>query len=108
VYLATAPKSNAVYEGFGRATEEVERSGSLPPPLVIRNAPTGLMKQLGYGTGYRYAHAEEGRIADQQHFPDELEGRRFYEPTEEGFEAEIGRRMKAWEKLLEGTRRRSG
>jgi putative ATPase len=104
VYLATAPKSNAVYEGFGRAMDEVDRSGSLPPPLVIRNAPTGLMKGLGYGAGYRYAHSEEGRIADQQHFPDELVGRRFYEPTEEGFEAEIGRRMKAWEELLAGKR----
>jgi putative ATPase len=108
VYLATAPKSNAVYEGFGRATDEVEKSGSLPPPLVIRNAPTRLMKQLGYGSGYQYAHAEEGRIADQQHLPDELVGRRFYDPTDEGFEVEIGRRMKAWEQLLEGKRRRSG
>jgi putative ATPase len=105
VYLATAPKSNAVYEAFGRAMEEVERSGSLPPPLVIRNAPTGLMKHLGYGAGYRYAHAEEGRISDQQHFPDELAGRRFYEPTDEGLEAEIGRRMKAWEGLLERKRK---
>ena len=102
VYLATAPKSNAVYRGFGAASEEVERSGSLPPPLVIRNAPTRLMKDLGYGSGYRYAHDEEGRIADQQHLPDELVGRRFYEPTEEGFEAEVGRRMKAWERLLKG------
>ena len=55
-----APKSNAVYHGFGKAIDEVERSGSLPPPLVIRNAPTPLMKGLGYGAGYRYAHAEEG------------------------------------------------
>jgi putative ATPase len=108
VYLATAPKSNAVYEGFGRATEEVERSGSLPPPLVIRNAPTGLMKQLGYGAGYRYAHREEGRISDQQHLPDELVGRTFYDPTEEGFEAEIARRMKAWEALLERKRGNEG
>jgi putative ATPase len=106
VYLATAPKSNAVYEGFGRAMEEVEQSGSLPPPLVVRNAPTGLMKGLGYGAGYRYAHAEEGRISDQQHFPDELVGRRFYEPTSEGFEAEIARRMKAWETLLARKRER--
>jgi putative ATPase len=105
VYLAVAPKSNAVYEGFGGAMEEVERSGSLPPPLVIRNAPTGLMKGLGYGAGYRYAHHEEGRISDQQHFPDELVGRRFYEPTDQGLEAEIGRRMKAWEALLERKRR---
>ena len=99
-YLATAPKSNAVYEGFGRAMEEVEQSGSLPPPLVIRNAPTPLMKELGYGSGYRYAHREPGRIADQAHLPDELAGRRFYEPTEEGFEATIAARMRAWEKLI--------
>ncbi|HEY6867044.1 MAG TPA: replication-associated recombination protein A, partial [Candidatus Eisenbacteria bacterium] len=100
VYLATAPKSNAVYVGFGRAQEEVERSGSLPPPLVIRNAPTRLMKELGYGAGYRYAHDEQGGIADQAHLPEELAGRRFYEPTDQGEEAEIARRMKAWEALI--------
>jgi len=100
VYLATAPKSNAVYVGFGRATEEVERSGSLPPPKVILNAPTGLMKGLGYGRGYRYAHDEPGGIADQQHLPDELEGRRFYEPGDQGHEAEVRRRMQSWERLL--------
>ena len=107
VYLATAPKSNAVYRALGQAMEEVERSGSLPPPLVIRNAPTGLMKDLGYGAGYRYAHDEAGKIADQAHLPDELSGRRFYEPTDEGFEAEIGRRMKAWEKMIDEKRGRS-
>jgi putative ATPase len=101
VYLATAPKSNAIYEGFGKAIAEVESSGSLAPPLVIRNAPTRLMKDLGYGAGYRYAHHEQGHIADQQHLPDELVGRRFYEPSGEGFEAEVALRMKAWEKLLE-------
>jgi putative ATPase len=100
VYLATAPKSNAVYVGFGRATEEVERSGSLPPPKVILNAPTPLMKGLGYGRGYRYAHDEEGGIADQQHLPDELQGRRFYEPGDQGYESEVRRRMQAWERLL--------
>ena len=104
VYLATAPKSNAVYRGFGAAMEEVERSGSLPPPLVIRNAPTRLMKEMGYGAGYQYAHDEPGRIADQAHLPDELQGRRFYNPTGEGFEAEISKRMKAWEGLLAGKR----
>ena len=108
VYLATAPKSNAVYRGFARAQEEVERSGSLPPPLVIRNAPTGLMKGLGYGAGYRYAHDEPGGVADQQHLPDELVGRRFYDPTDRGFEAEIARRMKAWEGLLEAKRETGG
>ncbi len=106
VYLATAPKSNAVYAGFKRAQEEIERSGSLQVPLVIRNAVTGLMKQLGYGAGYQYAHDQEGAIADQQHLPDELRDRRFYEPSGQGFEAEIARRMEAWEALL--ARRRGG
>jgi putative ATPase len=104
VYLATAPKSNAVYRGYGAAQAEIEASGSLPPPLVIRNAPTPLMKDLGYGAGYRYAHDEAGAIADQAHLPDELAGRRFYEPTDQGEEAEVARRMKAWEKLLEERR----
>ncbi len=99
-YLATAAKSNAVYLGLGKAQAEVEESGSLAPPLVIRNAPTRLMKELGYGAGYRYAHDEAGGIADQQHLPDELVGRRFYEPTTHGHEAEIARRMRAWEALL--------
>jgi putative ATPase len=105
VYLATASKSNAVYIGLQRAMAEVEESGSLPPPLVIRNAPTGLMKELGYGKGYRYAHDEQGGIADQQHLPDELAGKRFYEPTGSGQEAAIAARMKEWERLLEGKRR---
>ncbi len=108
VYHATAPKSNPVYRGFGKAIDEVERSGSLPPPLVILNAPTPLMKGLGYGSGYQYAHDQEGRIADQQHLPDELLGRRFYEPSGEGFEAEIAARMNAWEKLLGGKRSNEG
>jgi putative ATPase len=105
VYLATAPKSNAVYRGFGRAQAEIEQSGSLPPPLVILNAPTGLMKDLGYGAGYRYAHDEPGRIADQQHLPDALAGRRFYEPSDQGEEAEVARRMREWERLLAEKRR---
>ena len=73
-------------------------------PLVIRNAPTGLMKQIGYGAGYRYAPNEQGGIADQAHLPEELAGRRFYEPTDQGFEAEIARRMKEWEGLIAGKR----
>jgi len=104
VYLATAPKSNAVYAGFQKATAEVERSGALPPPLVIRNAPTALMKELGYGSGYRYAHDEEGRIADQAHLPDEIAGARFYEPSGEGAEAGVAERMRAWEALLRSKR----
>jgi putative ATPase len=107
VYLATAAKSNAVYVGLGKAMAEVEQSGSLPPPLVIRNAPTRLMKDLGYGREYRYAHDEPGGVADQQHLPDELAGRRFYQPTTHGYEGEIARRMAAWEKLLAQKKSRS-
>ncbi len=106
VYLATAPKSNAVYAGYGRAVAEVRESGSLPPPKVILNAPTGLMKGLGYGSGYRYAHDDQEGLVDQQHLPDALVGRRFYEPTDRGYEADVARRMRDWEALLE--RRRSG
>jgi putative ATPase len=104
VYLATAPKSNAVYRAYGAAIAEVEASGSLPPPAVILNAPTRLMKDLGYGAGYRYAHDEEGGISDQAHLPDELQGRRFYEPTDRGHEAEVSRRMQEWERLLRAKR----
>lgn len=104
VYLATAPKSNAVYRALGAAMAEVDASGSLPPPAVILNAPTRLMKDLGYGAGYRYAHDEEGGITDQAHLPDELQGRRFYEPTERGYEAEVSARMKEWDSLLRAKR----
>ncbi len=78
VHLALAPKSNAVYAAMGAVMEEVESSGSLPPPLVIRNAPTALMKELGYGKGYAYAHDEPERAKDQQHLPDELVGRTWW------------------------------
>ena len=67
---------------------------------MILNAPTRLMKDLGYGRGYRYAHDEAGAIADQQHLPDELAGRRFYEPTDQGEEAEIRRRLAEWERVI--------
>ena len=77
-HLALAPKSNAVYAAFQAVMAEVEASGSLPPPLVIRNAPTRLMKDLGYGTGYAYAHDDPAGAAAQQHLPDELVGRRWY------------------------------
>jgi putative ATPase len=88
-YLASAPKSNAAYAAMNRALEDVKQHGALPVPLVVRNAVTGLMKGLGYGKGYRYAHEEPGNVALQQHRPDEIEGRRYYEPTENGFEKAI-------------------
>ena len=88
-YLASAPKSNAAYRAMHEALEDVKRHGALPVPKVMRNAPTPLMKELGYGKGYRYAHEEEGNVVMQQHRPPELGERRYYEPTENGFEQQI-------------------
>jgi len=92
-YLASAPKSNAAYAAMNAALADVESHGALPVPLVVRNAPTPLMKKLGYGKGYEYAHSHEGNVIQQQHRPDELEGRRYYEPTENGFEKAIRERL---------------
>jgi putative ATPase len=96
VYLATAPKSNALYVAFGRATDEVEKSGSLPVPLRMRNAPTGLMRRLGYGRGYRYPHDYADAYVPESYLPDTLEGLRFYEPTDRGNEASLGDRLRRW------------
>ncbi len=92
-YLATAPKSNASYQGINQAQAEVRKSGALAVPKHIRNAPTKLMKELNYGKGYKYAHNHEGGVADQTHLPEELAGRTFYQPTERGYEKTIGERM---------------
>jgi len=91
VYLACAPKSNAVYAGFGEAQADVEQFGTLDVPLRFRNAPTRLMKQLGYGSGYRYAHAEPDAYATgERYLPDELPDRRYYRPVARGLEIKIG------------------
>ncbi len=92
-YLATAPKSNASYLGINQAQAEVRKSGALPVPKYIRNAPTKLMKEQGYGKGYKYAHDFNGGVADQQHLPEQLAGTKFYRPTERGYEKLIGERM---------------
>jgi putative ATPase len=86
IYLACAPKSNSAYLAFGKAKADAAEYGSLPVPLWIRNAPTGLMKELGYGKGYKYAHEFEGALVDQEHFPDQLKGRVYYEPKGVGRE----------------------
>jgi putative ATPase len=99
IYLATAPKSNAVYSAYGAAAEAAERDVASPVPLHLRNAPTKLMKQLDYGTGYRYAHDEADAVADMSCLPENLAGRRFYEPTERGFEKEIKRRLDGWQEI---------
>ena len=99
VYLATCPKSNRVYEAWGAALAAAKETPALPVPLHVRNAPTGLMKDLGYGKGYRYAHAEPEAYAPQEYLPDDLRGRAFYQPSEFGEEKAIGERMKHWEEL---------
>ena len=92
-YLATAPKSNASYIGIGEAQTEVRKSGALPVPKHICNAPTGLMKKLGYGKGYQYAHNDPNGFTEQTHLPEQISGRIFYRPTERGYEKIITERM---------------
>ena len=99
VYLATASKSNALYSGYGRVKETIGRTGTLPVPLHIRNAPTGLMKDLGYGKGYLYAHDFEDAYVPQDYLPESLKGQSFYSPTERGYEKIIRERMDQWRKL---------
>ena len=97
IYLATAPKSNAVYAAYSAAADDAQQHVADPVPLHLRNAPTKLMKELNYGKGYRYAHDEAGAIADMSCLPSALEGKKYYEPTERGFEKEIKRRLDGWE-----------
>ena len=99
IYLATAPKSNAVYRAFGAAQRTARESGSLMPPKHILNAPTRLMKDLGYGSGYVYDHDTAEGFSGQGYFPEELERRTFYRPAERGFEREIAKRLDYWRKL---------
>ena len=89
VYLACAPKSNSIYTAFAQAMKDVNEKGSLPVPLWIRNAPTSLMKALDYGKGYKYAHEYEDAITDQEYFPEELKGTRYYHPNDVGRESKI-------------------
>jgi len=96
VYLATAPKSNRIYQAFGRAWRLARETPAEPAPLHIRNAPTRLMKDLGYGKGYKYDHAEPDAHAGQEYLPDSLADQRFYEPSGRGFEAEIAKRLEYW------------
>ena len=93
VYLAVAPKSNALYTAYGAVQEDVERTAQQPVPLHLRNAPTGLMKSLGYGKGYRYAHDEESKVADMQCLPDSLKDHVYYHPTSEGAEKRFKERL---------------
>jgi putative ATPase len=99
VYLGTAPKSNAVYTAFGQAKAAAKNTGSLMPPAHILNAPTKLMKQLGYGAGYEYDHGAEDAFSGQNYFPDGMDRISLYQPKDRGFEREIARRLEYWAEL---------
>lgn len=96
VYMATAPKSNALYTGYNEVQREIRNGANEPVPLHLRNAVTGLMKDLGYGKGYKYAHKFPGHYVQQQHLPDSLKGRHFYTPGELGYEKQIAARLREW------------
>ncbi|HPD56775.1 MAG TPA: replication-associated recombination protein A [Smithellaceae bacterium] len=98
VYLATAPKSNALYAGLGLVKDEIKQTGYLPVPLHIRNAPTQLMKELDYGKDYKYAHDYEDAYTAQEYLPEKISQKSFYRPKGMGFEETIKKRMDAWER----------
>ena len=102
-FLACAPKSNAAYRGIERAREAVARHGSLPVPMHLRNAPTALMKGLGYGRDYANPHDAEDRFVAAENLPEALRGERFYEPTDEGCEAEIAGRLRDWRRARQSS-----
>jgi putative ATPase len=104
VYLALAPKSNAVYTAYGAVTADIEATAAEPVPLHLRNAPTKLMKSLDYGKDYQYAHDVEGRVADMECLPPSLANRRYYHPTQEGRERALAQRMDEIARIRESKR----
>ncbi len=106
VYLATAPKSNSIYTAYNTVKKVIEHTGTLPVPLHIRNAPTNLMKNLGYGKDYKYAHDYKGGYVPQEHLPEKLHGRIFYSPTERGYEKIVKQRLDGWRKMKSAQRSR--
>jgi putative ATPase len=107
-YLATAPKSNASYKAMLAATEDVEQHGALPVPLHLRNAPTPLMQKLGYGKSYKYAHNYPDHIVDQEHLPKELKDKKYYMPSDSGYENHIKEQLKNWEEKKKNPNNRDG
>ncbi|MDX2499841.1 MAG: replication-associated recombination protein A [Deltaproteobacteria bacterium] len=107
LYLATAPKSNSIYSAYGKVQAAVRKAGSLPVPLHIRNAPTRLMKDLGYGKNYKYAHNYQDAFVPQDYLPDDLQGRLFYSPTDRGHEKTIKQRLEKWRGLRNNHRKAS-
>src|SRR2546425_1382953 len=107
VYLSVAPKSNALYAAYSDVQQDVERTAAEPVPLHLRNAPTGLMKGLGYGQGYQYAHDVQGKVADMQCLPDNLHHRVYYRPTTEGIEKRIRERIEEIKRIRSRASKRS-
>ncbi len=99
VYLATAPKSNSIYKAYAEIKACIQNTGTLPVPFSVRNAPTDLMKELGYGKDYKYAHDYKNAYVPQQYLPDKLKGRCFYAPTGRGYEKTIKQRLDKWRSL---------
>jgi putative ATPase len=99
VYLATAPKSNAIYAAYGKVRQTIRKTGALPVPMHIRNAPTQLMKDIGYGKGYAYDHDYQGAYAPQEYLPESIKRRRFYFPTDRGYENVIKQRLDKWRQI---------
>ena len=99
VYLATAPKSNSIYAAYGVVKAAIDQHGALPVPLHIRNAPTSLMKEIGYGRGYRYAHDYPDAYVPQDYLPEQLKGKSFYKPTDRGYEKKIKEWLDRWKSL---------
>ena len=107
IYLATAPKSNSIYRAFHEVRRDIEETGSLPVPLHIRNAPTRLMQQLDYGKGYQYAHDAAEGLVEQEHLPEELSGKRYYNPTNRGYEALVKDRLTKWRQILKARKNKT-
>ena len=95
VYLATAPKSNSLYQAYSRIQEEIKKGSTDPVPLHLRNPVTPLMKDMDYGKGYKYAHDYPGHFVQQQHLPDSLQGKQYYTPSDQGYEKNIKARLEA-------------
>jgi putative ATPase len=107
VYLSLAPKSNALYTGYDSVTKDLEGTRTEPVPLHLRNAPTGLMKNIGYGKGYQYAHDVEDKVADMTCLPESLAGKTYYRPTDQGFEARLRQRMEEIRRIKDKRRSQS-
>ncbi len=108
VYLATAPKSNSIYSAYGKVQSDIRKTGSLPVPMHIRNAPTRLMKDLGYGRDYKYAHNYRDGFVPQYYLPEQLQGNIYYQPQERGYEKQIKQRLDHWRRQLKKNTSTSG